>query len=80
MLRGNKRQRKTLTQDDRQVFIVGDVLHLCDEDATSFLEQPLVVPEGIDVRKPLGQMIVVADEYGVEGRQCDQHVGSTVTC
>ena len=63
---------------DGQPFVVGNVLHLADEDAARFLVQPLVVPVRIEVGQLFGQAVVLAHEDGVRHGQTGLLVGARV--
>lgn len=55
--------------DDRQPFVVSNVLHLSDQDAPRLLVNALVVPIRIQIGQLFGKSVVLAQEDGVSNGQ-----------
>lgn len=67
-------------QDDGQELVVGDVLHLADEDPPRLLVQPLVVPVRVDVGQLGHEPVVLAQEDGVRDGQAGLLAVTRITC
>lgn len=69
-----------LTKDDRQPFVVVDVLIFGDDDSSSFLVESFVVPVGVDVCQNGGDSVVFSEEDDLQDGQLWVLVGTGVTC
>lgn len=54
-----------LSEQDRQELVVGNVLNLCDINATGFLVYGFVVPVRVDSCKTVGYTIVLTSHQNV---------------
>lgn len=72
-------QQIFFTQEDGQIFVVGNLLVLGDVYLPGLLEDGLVVPVGIDLSQYPGQSVVLPEEDYLEDGELGVLVGSSIT-
>ncbi|MPC64527.1 hypothetical protein E2C01_058644 [Portunus trituberculatus] len=70
----------TPTQDDGQVLIVSDVLHLCCHNASCLLEEDFIGPSWVDGGELSGQAVVLPHPHSVHHSQLWLLIHTAVTC
>lgn len=69
-----------ITEQEREEFVVNDVLQLGNNDAPRFLVETLVVPVWVDFNEEIGDAVVLAHPGLRHGCQADERVDSWVAC
>lgn len=62
-------ERVLQADEDREPFVVGDVLVLADVDLPGFLEDRFVVPVGVELGEGVGESVVLSEEDDLEDGQ-----------
>ena len=71
---------RLITEQEREEFVVNDVLHLGNDDAPRFLVQALVLPVWVDFNEEIGDAVVLAHPRLRHGSQADERVHSRIAC